>query len=201
MIIGLGHRKRVGKNTFADMLEDELEERGYDVFKIALAADMKSMAHELFGMYGIRDAWHYEANPEHREIPLDRINKSPRQIWIEFGNLMRSIDPDIWVNRVKGLINNIGFRAKLNALKPNAFIITDVRYPNEAKAIKSWGGYVIKVIRPDAPRSDDVADCALENYTGWDYTVFNNSDLEGLGRLATELACILTYYKENNEKK
>lgn len=77
--------------------------------------------------------------------------------------------------------------------KPLAFIITDVRYPNEAAAIKSWGGKLVKVIRLDAPKSDDVADSALAGFEGWDLTIHNDGTLDDLADFAYLTANRLIY--------
>lgn len=187
LIIGLGHRKRVGKDTLAELLVPRLEERGYDVWIFAFAHDMKEAAADLFGVYGLRGPQHYESNPEHREQELERIGKTPRQIWIEFGNAMRSIYPNIWIDRIRDQIEANRFYTKRDIMQPTAWIITDVRYPNEAEAIKSWGGRLVKVTRNSVPDSDDVADCALMDFSGWDFHVRNDGTIEDLGRQADAL--------------
>lgn len=189
LIVGLGHRKRVGKDTYAEMLETALEDRGYGVYKIAFAHEMKRVAQELFGMFGLREAHHYEVNPNHREHPLEKIGKTPRQVWIEFGNAMRGIYHDIWVEQVRDCIETCSL---LIPGKPKAFIITDVRYPNEAEAIKSWGGTLVRINRDKAPFSNDVADNALNGFQGWDWVVENNATLHDLHSEAKRFAGILT---------
>ena len=184
LIIGLGHRKRVGKDTFAGFLEEELTERGYDVYHLSFARNMKDIAETLFGMYGLRDAYHYEHNPEQREQVLPRILKSPRQLWIEFGNAVRYIFPEIWVDRLRDQMESCSLHNTMNPGGPAAFIITDVRYLNEACAIRSMGGKLIKVNRAEVPPSDDVADSALANYTGWDREINNDLTLDYLSRMA-----------------
>jgi hypothetical protein len=59
---------------------------------------------------------------------------------------------------------------------PN-WIITDVRFPNEAQAIKDKGGIIIRVDRPGvSPINDHPSEIGLD---GWkfDYTVPNISDI------------------------
>ncbi|MCC8116556.1 MAG: hypothetical protein LIP18_05295 [Planctomycetes bacterium] len=192
LIIGLGHRKRVGKNTFAEMLEEELTERDYDVYQMAFAHDMKAIAHEMFGVYGLRDAFHYEVNPNHREQVLDGFPKTPRQLWIEFGNAVRNIAPDIWVDRVRNHIETITLYNKLNQRGPAAFIITDVRFPNEADAIRSWRGHLAVIHRCAAPIADDPAETALDRYHGWAWTVRNDRTFEYLAQQARNYVNFLT---------
>lgn len=72
-------------------------------------------------------------------------------------NVCRKIHEDFWINSLfvdyKKLIRNIDWSTQKKANKclseakyPN-WIITDVRFPNEAKAIKDRGGIIIRVNR------------------------------------------------------
>ena len=97
LIVGLGHRKRVGKDTFADFLDDSLSSMGWLVVRQPFALYMKEAAHDLFKWAGLRQRIHYKLYPEEKERPLPLLGKSPRDIWIEFGNALRAIHPDTWV--------------------------------------------------------------------------------------------------------
>lgn len=62
---------------------------------------------------------------------------------------------------------------------PN-WIITDVRFPNEAKAIKDRGGIIIRVDRPFVkPINSHASETALDNWN-FDYKIGNVSDLKSL---------------------
>lgn len=62
---------------------------------------------------------------------------------------------------------------------PN-WIITDTRFPNEAKAIKDKGGIVIKVDRPGVvPINDHPSETALKDYD-FDYVIHNNGNIDDL---------------------
>lgn len=113
------------------------------------------------------------------------------------------IHPNIWVNalmadykesqlgqakrRRKGKTFPIGY------FLPN-WIITDVRFPNEAKAIKDKGGILIRVNR-EIPKEEDVnqsllgamsnykehpSETALDDYQDWDYIIQNDGTIEDL---------------------
>lgn len=66
---------------------------------------------------------------------------------------------------------------------PN-WIITDVRFPNEVKAIKDKGGIVIRVDRHNHPNepypSTHESEIALDNYNNFDYYLINNGTIEDL---------------------
>lgn len=62
--------------------------------------------------------------------------------------------------------------------KHSNWLITDVRFLNEAVAIKERGGILIRIKRGNAT-SDHPSEMALDNY-GFDYTIDNNGTIEGL---------------------
>lgn len=89
----------------------------------------------------------------------------------EWGRLC--LDRDLWVN--------IGVA---KAKQYDKAVITDVRFPNEAEAIKEQGGVIIRVLRdePDAAR-DNHASEMIDNIVP-DYFVDNNGSLQDLkGRI------------------
>lgn len=168
-IIAFGHRKRVGKDTAAKFLDTHLRCHGIKSVKLSFAAKHKAVCYDMFHWAGLQPGIFYEdeKNAHLREVVLPKIGKTPRQIWIEVGNKMREVYSDVWID---------------NALygTPNAqiLIITDLRFANEASKVKSLNGVIFKIIRPDAPVSDDASDSALDDYTGWDRILENTGDLQ-----------------------
>lgn len=62
---------------------------------------------------------------------------------------------------------------------PN-WIVTDVRFPNEAQAIKDQNGYVIRIERPGyTPVNAHASETALDNWN-FDYKLANVSDIFAL---------------------
>ena len=56
------------------------------------------------------------------------------------------------------------------------WVITDVRFNNEAEAIKERGGLLIRVNRPDANSSDThISETELDEYKGFNLTITNNN--------------------------
>jgi len=165
-LIGFGHRRRVGKNEAARILAFYLASEGYRVEVTSFARSLKRICHDLFGWGGMQNELFYENDPLAKETILPAIGKSPRQILIEVGNLLRQVHPDVWVK---------------SALKfdtsPDYVILTDVRYPNEADELLRQGGTIVRIDRDCVPKSNDVADCALEGYPDWDLVIHNDSSL------------------------
>lgn len=160
MIIGLVGLSRAGKDTAATYFT----EKGFK--RYAFADPLKSVCKELFGfnndqLYG-----------DGREIVDPRYNVTPRCLLQWLGETMRTdlgkaINQDtsnFWINKMKDVEGDI--------------IVTDVRYPNEGKAIQDRGGYLIYIKR-DVPRMDHPS----EQYVGMfptDFTIDNNGTLDDL---------------------
>ena len=107
------------------------------------------------------------------------------------------IHPNIWVNALFADYKSYnilkepidGFREKFTILDskyPN-WIITDVRFPNEAQAIKDRGGILIRIEREDLnnftkkfPDTVHESEIALDDYKDWDYVIDNNGSLKDL---------------------
>lgn len=95
------------------------------------------------------------------------------------------IHPNIWVNALFSEYKGYLSESKLDKtwvytnIYPN-WVVSDVRFPNEAEAIKKRGGILIKVIRDNIPILDHESEIALDNYDKWDYIIENNGLFEEL---------------------
>lgn len=68
-----------------------------------------------------------------------------------------------------------------------AYVFTDVRFPNEADAIRSRGGQVWRILRPEhGPVNDHPSEVALDGYD-FDVTLVNNGTMELLRSNVIEL--------------
>ena len=105
----------------------------------------------------------------------------------EFGRNL--IHPNIWVNALMQEYKNeyhdenhcsVGVERHQEACMPS-WIITDVRFPNEVKAIEERGGILIRVENSKLVKSDDVheSETALDNYSTI-FTIHNNGTIEEL---------------------
>ena len=106
------------------------------------------------------------------------------------------IHPDIWVNALfADFVNPVKMDDRRSKSK---WIITDVRFPNEAKKIKEKGGILIRINRPKVKViTDDLvtdiihnsknfgiveheSETALDNYKEFDFIIENNGTIEEL---------------------
>jgi hypothetical protein len=169
-IIAFGHQKRVGKDTAAQFVSTYLRvEQGIKRVKKAGFADkLKDVCHQLYGWAGLKDKDFYE-QPENfhlKEVVLPAIGKTPRQIWISFGNEVKAATYyNTWLDYL------------LKHTTADWLIVSDMRFPNEADYIREIGGIVVKVTRPSVPHMPDAADDPLLNYQNWSAHIINDGSL------------------------
>ena len=143
-IIGLTGFKRTGKDTAAEVIAKLL---GYD--RIQFAGPLKEMLRTLLRCRGVREE-NIEACVEGdlKEAPAPVLGgKAPRlamqTLGTEWGR--QTLSDTIWVDTALD-------RA---ACSENGALITDVRFLNEAQAIKEAGGIIIRVERAEVGLTSD----------------------------------------------
>lgn len=157
MIIAFGCQKNQGKDTAANLLHQLLPLK-----KISFASALKAQCYTLFKNYGLKDESYYETHYHDKEVLLPLLNKTPRQIWIDYATSVRAIHPNVWIDL---------------ALQENV-IITDLRFKNEYDAIKAKNGITVKIVRSTEVESLDV---------DWDYIINNDGTLEDLNEKIIKL--------------
>ena len=178
-IIGLGHYSRTGKNTLANMLEDELRYRGIQARQVSFARRLKDVCYELYKWAGVLPGSYYETDEgaAERNTKIPALGMNVVELWIKVGNMFRDeIHPDTWLN------------SALATTSKHTLIVTDVRFENEAEAIRDRGGSLIKVVRKGVLPRDSVSDRELLYYEHWDLTVENDGTLEDLRQQAYTIA-------------
>lgn len=143
MIIGLSGRAGSGKDTIADFMCDEL--RGA---KMSFATPIKA---GLKAMFGLTDAHLYG---DLKEIPIRHLGyKSPRFLMQTLGTEWGrdTVSKSLWVDlAINNARNRLTERPRVNAV-----VFADVRFDDEAVAIRRSGGFVINVVRPDQVEVED----------------------------------------------
>jgi hypothetical protein len=196
MIIGIHGRKQCGKDTICKIIQlldiykgegrknDEIQfiksrltnsfyVNNHSIYeKHAFADNLKACASivlgepvEYFELEFFKNS--FTAIPISNQEGEPMTNREFLQILgTEIG---RNIDKDIWV---KSLFREYN--------KDLDWIIPDVRFVNEAEAIKSRGGILIKVERDTGYTDNHASEHALDNYTNFDYVIQNNGTIEEL---------------------
>ncbi len=162
VIIGFGHRKRSGKDTVGQYLVNQ-----YKFKKLSFADPLKQAAKLICGF---SDEQCYGSDID-KETTDPYWGFSPRWFMQRFGTEVgRAIDSDLWV---KAMLRQ--------AQKIPSVVVCDVRFPNEAKAIRDQGGLVIRVDRPSLGPLTDThpSETSLEGFE-YDDVIVNDGSLEDL---------------------
>jgi len=84
----------------------------------------------------------------------------------------RLIGDTIWVDTAMGRAAQVA----------GPVMFTDVRFPNEAAAVRAAGGYLVRVVRPSLPRPEreHASETSLDDWQDWDHVALNDSTVEAL---------------------
>lgn len=163
MIIGIHGKARSGKDTVGNLIRKYNPESNWHTK--AFADKIKVIAAEILALdpkIVFDDAFKLAEIPRLKMTGRDFLQKLGTDVFREH------ISEDVWVN------------ALLDEYKPGMnWVITDVRFRNEADRIKQLGGKVIKVIR-DTDVMTHISERALDTYHFWDQVIDNNGTLEEL---------------------
>jgi hypothetical protein len=167
-VIGLGHKFKSGKDTLADFL---IARYGFE--RIAFADALKRGCMELLGLSEA------QVFGEEKNVRDPFWGRTPGEILQVVGTdlFRQQFDADVWVKAVH--------RKILNNPQQSRWVITDVRFPNEADFIKEvLGGLICRVDREDRDLGgrdpNHPSETALDEYTDWDYILDNNGSLQDL---------------------
>jgi len=183
LIIGIGHKARHGKDTVAEMIVELGREQGLDFVSLSFAEALKKTTAAAFCL-----------DPA---IMFDDRKLDVLPFWSAvFGRdvtvtwLLQFIGTDIFRNRVHANIWALNVKRKIIDLSSiQHVVISDVRFPNEARMIIDMGGVLIKVDASERLRGEGVdtardnqhrSEIALDDFNKWDYVIDNNHTMSGL---------------------
>lgn len=166
MLIGIAGKAGSGKDTAASYL---CARHGF--VTVAFATKLKQLLADLFGL--TREQLYGNL----KEVDDPRYGLSPRVMMQHFGQSMRALWPDIWVQHLRQQLETmlaVGMRVA----------VTDVRQANEAQMIRELGGYLVKVERPGAGARNGIPNHETESWvdkgSAWDLVITNDASLEKL---------------------
>lgn len=164
IVVGLVGFIGSGKGTAGDLLKA----RGFR--QDSFAAPVKDACAAIFGWNRAALEGDTQSSRNFRETPDEFWSEAfgrrftPREAMQKMGTECgRNVyHPDIWTKALEYRIT-----AAQAADDRVNYVITDVRFPNEAKLIRELGGYVIEVARGDQPEWYDYA-AQLNEDNNWD---------------------------------
>lgn len=138
IIFALAGRAGSGKSTCAKWLVDN-----YGAVEFSLAEPLKRLAQDVFGF---SDAQVFGTQAQ-KEAVDPRWGISAREALIKLGHSARErLGRDVWLNACLAKIRDSGARIA---------VVSDVRYPNEAKTMHDGGAVVVRLKCPNAATSVD----------------------------------------------
>lgn len=188
LLIGLGYKKRSGKDTVADILVKK-----YGFVKVSLAYPLKELCRfleEAFITKGFSGSvetlrkWYELKRTDQPEDSVDKVvslfleginldsfeeedGKLRKLLQFVGTDVFRKVDEDFWVKTL--------FSHDL----PKRVVVSDVRFQNELDAIETRGGVSVKVSRDTGIVDTHPSETALDG-AEWKYTIDNNGTLEDL---------------------
>lgn len=168
-IIALSGSARSGKDTVADYLV-----KNYGYVKVSFADPMRKALYALnpnisvVGM-GIVPLANAVDNVGWELLKSESPDVRPlmQRMGTEVGRAM--FGQNVWVDRALSEAENY-----------EKVVIADCRFPNEADAVKAYGGMVWRIERPGvAPANSHISETALDSYE-FDLLIANSGTLENL---------------------
>lgn len=173
-LIGLGHRKGVGKDTVGQIL---VSEHGF--CRLAFADAIKASLCDLAPLLDPRLA---DAIGELGVCEAKASAPEVREALATLGTTMRRhAGPNVWVD---------GLARRIDGESNGRFVVTDVRAEREVRAIRGRGGLLVRVDRPGVAVGRDPADNALAGWDQWDAVVTNDGGLDGLAEQAAAIVAM-----------
>jgi hypothetical protein len=167
LIVGLSGYGQSGKDTAAGFMAD------YGFTRLAFADQVRAVALACNPSVNISDTIIPLTEPLAELVRIEGWEGAKRKAEVRIllqhlGVAVREhVDPDAWVNAL--------FRQTSPGRR---YVVTDVRFPNEAAAIKARGGIVVRVHRPGVGAVNaHLSETALDD---WDFDahLFNDGDLD-----------------------
>lgn len=159
-LIGFAGYAKSGKNLAADLIR----EKDYSWEIVSFAGRLKQISSLLTGL----DVRIFENK---KDLYLHGWGMTIREFLQKLGTdaIRNHFHEDTWVNALLADYH-----------QSDKWLITDVRFPNEANAIKQYGGKVIRINRDGIePARGHSSETALDEYQ-FDYVIDNNSTVEEL---------------------
>lgn len=166
-----------GKDTVGVRLE-----RVHGFRRVAIADPLKQHVQQLFGLSD-EQLW-----GEQRNTPHPRFGRTPRELYQVFGDMCRSLDPEVWIRLWCDAV-------RTTLAGGHSVVCTDLRTLPELQAARARGARVWRIVRRDAGAPGRAGEHSTERALAeladdqFDRCIRNDGDLDQLHRtIASALA-------------
>lgn len=187
LIVAFSGAARVGKDTSADA---PCFLKGWR--RISFAAELKADVFAAISRAKKKDPLCIGSLP-HVSWFNDPVRKEVlRPLLVAYGAVLRKISPGHWIRRLEdsAFLPHVGQWTK-------GFVITDLRYKDEAAWVREHGGIVITLQRPGHAPVNAEEERSLSEFTG-DYVITNSGSKEDLW---DKVADVLSEYTARKEQE
>jgi hypothetical protein len=185
-LIGFSGEAGAGKDTAYLMAQEYLNDWGHSYTKLSFADKLKDICVLLFGWDRVRldhDVAYKEGNTNDDGTPdlaCQLLGKTRRQVMQEIGTeaMRDGLHKDVWV-----IVKMIQIsRGEFNQF--DYMFLTDCRFLNEMKFVRSLGGVLVKLERVDengqpythTTRTAHASEQEWRQWDDWDYVIQNYVD-------------------------
>jgi len=176
--IAISGKANCGKNTVAEMLVDYLKYKNSKEKIVALADPMKRIVQMMFPeasdecLYGPSELRSQTISDKFKDKNNNVLTH--RQALIDLGAFGRQYNSNIWLNCLVEDCNQ--------SKDIDTYIVSDVRFINEFNYLKAAGFVMIRVLRIDSAKIDDVSEKEQDAIkdSEFDYVIENNKTLDDL---------------------
>lgn len=176
-VVALTGPKGSGKDTVGQLIGELYPD--YKVKTIAFADPVKKVVQHLFDLNpeSVDQYDLFKRTDVEYSLPGHLSHKVPgRHLVREIGMLMRKYDERQFTDYVFDTITSD--HARLTTMKM-IYVITDMRFDNEYTMVKSFGGKIIKILRPNYHYDGHITERGFDDHLV-DYKLMNDGDLEYL---------------------
>jgi hypothetical protein len=215
MLIGISGKKGAGKDEAFKIIEEYMA----NVHNHKFAYHLKKIVSMLTGieMYKMEDDWCKNnlvinmktfkvgivedvkkiQNAFIVDVPLKDGYSPSSNVWLT----LRCMLQDLGTEGLRSRYPNVWVASLLNKYDEDQnWVITDVRFPNEADAVREHGGVLIRINRDLENTSDHTSETALDDY-GFDLVIDNNGTLEELKDCIISFLLACYFFKPANDAK
>ena len=168
LIIGLSGYAQSGKDSVANLLV-----KNYGFTRVAFADKIKDILYEMNPIVG----FDYDAGPKRLRDSVDSYTWDVAKQYPEVRRLLQ----DVGVGARSHLGTSVWIEAALaNLIESTNYVFTDVRFPNEAEALKQKNATLVRIERPGVVAvNKHISEHAAQDIN-FDYNLVNGGDLETL---------------------